>query len=238
MGILSLFLWRRVAWTPWLLLLVGYVGASSLAEEVSPAPSVVRLRNPGFEEQLEGWHRGGWHLESGTDSVSVDEAIHHGGNHSAKLVHGQPNDTYLVQSIPVTPLTVYHLSGWIKTERVVVHETGKVGAAFGVEDTWAHSDDVRGTQPWQFRELWVRTAPRQTQLRVTCRLGHWGSTATGTVWFDDVQVDRPLTLPFGVVPHDLVSHTKSSSSYWLVVGGMALIIIGLERWVRILQFDG
>ncbi len=223
---------KRVSW---MMLFVWFVLGVLAFGDPSERRITPVLQNPGFEEQLEGWHRGGWRVGEGTDSVRVDEAIHHGGSHAAKFSHGQPNDTYLVQSIPVTPSTVYHISGWIKTEGVVVHEAEKVGAAFGVKDTWVHSDDVEGTQPWQYRELWVRTAPHQTHLGVTCRLGHWGNTATGTAWFDDVQVDRPLTLPSGVAPHDLVPQTKSSRSYWLVVVVLALMMIGLERWVRFLR---
>ena len=228
-------MWSCLRWTGRVSILAVCVGAPPVFGETPHPHARITVQNPGFENQFEGWYREGWHLDDVQATATIDEVVRHDGTRAVKLAHHEPNDTALVQSIKVTPSTVYRISGWIKTEEVVVHESGNIGAALGVSNTAVHSDDVQGTRSWQSRELWVRTAPHQTRLGLTCRLGHWSSTATGTAWFDDVGIEQSPELRAGVMVHNLVGRAPSSRTYWLAVVGLGMVILGLEWWVRVLR---
>lgn len=154
------------------------------------------LRNGGFELGMTSWNIGGWHPSP--ESFGTDGRNAHAGGYSLKIEHSVPNDSYLIQKVPVEPDTVYRVSGWIKTRNVRSSE-GDVGAniASGGQDGygWFRSMDLQGTRDWSYRELWVRTSRTQKELSVLCRLGYWVSASEGTAWFDQIAVDKPPSIP-------------------------------------------
>lgn len=211
----------------------------------------LQLENPGFEQGLPDetlggpdagllgrmpfWETGGWRPQSDQVTFSIDGKTRHGGKQSARIRHHQANDTYLMQKVQVKPDAVYKISGWIRTENVSSPQ-GNIGANFAVYNTWTHSNDVKGTQDWQYRELWVRTRKDQNSLGILCRLGYWSSVADGTAWFDDISVEERGGALEGVAvqevsPEVVPARKKGSSrSYWVALVVLIATIAALW-WV-------
>jgi hypothetical protein len=106
-------------------------------------------------------------------SWSVDET----GLGTLTITSERPNDARWVQSVPVSPSTWYHVTGWVRAENVGAQT---MGAYLSIMDTFHNSRDLRGTTGWQPVELWVKTSGLETSLRLACRLGGYSALNTGT----------------------------------------------------------
>jgi hypothetical protein len=119
-----------------------------------------------------------------------DNAVAHSGSNSARIGSPEPNDAHLTQNVLVDPHTDYVLSGWIKTENVQQSEDPNyAGANIGLFDTWEHTPGLFGSHDWTFVSMEFNSGD-YVQITIACRLGHWGGTATGTAWFDDITLVR------------------------------------------------
>lgn len=108
---------------------------------------------------------------------------------SSLLIRGdnaQGNDIAYVQKVSVQPGTRYLLSGWARTKGVAVIENGgTVGANLSVFGRWERSESLVGDQDWTYLAV-VFDSGTQSEIEVGARLGHNGSVAKGSAWFDDL----------------------------------------------------
>lgn len=93
--------------------------------------------------------------------------------------------------------TYYRMSVWLKTENVG-KGAGAVGANVSVLGTYDKSKDYTGTNDWKYIEYYGQTGEGQTSFTVCLRLGFYGGTNTGTVFFDDFKLEQLEELPKGV----------------------------------------
>lgn len=165
------------------------------------------LSNSGFEKVHKGkakdWTTSSWQAGEANVKILYDGSVYRSGSRSLRIVHPLSNDTSVMQTLNVEPDTVYRISGWIKTQQVQSAQ-GRIGATMCIDGTWTMSSDLKGDNPWTYKELWVRTAKNQTRLKVACRLGYWYSVAVGSAWFDDVMVEK-----FAKPPPDVALSTIS-----------------------------
>ena len=147
------------------------------------------LPNASFEELHDGKPIG-WRTvtHSGRGEFSVAE-IGHSGNRSVKISSEQGGDVSWSAQAPVKPRTDYQLTGWIKTENV-----RKIGGARGVMlNIHEMQDPVRGgTKAVVADNDWTRVelnfnSGQMTETTINCLFGGWGR-ATGTAWFDDLEL--------------------------------------------------
>ncbi|MFC1734450.1 hypothetical protein ACFL6I_29480, partial [candidate division KSB1 bacterium] len=88
--------------------------------------------------------------------------------------------------IPVKPYSQYRLSGWIKTQDVAVTRGGR-GALFNLHTVGnAQTEALTGTNDWAQVQMEFNTDIMDA-VQINCLLGGWGR-ATGTAWFDDVEL--------------------------------------------------
>jgi hypothetical protein len=74
----------------------------------------------------------------------------------------------------------------VKTKDVAVAEKGgATGATLGVFGRFESSESLVGDQGWTYLSL-VFDSGRQSEVEVGPRLGHNGSVARGSAWFDDL----------------------------------------------------
>jgi hypothetical protein len=158
--------------------------------EIAPfAPSV---QNSSFEDGTFDLRQPPLHWRADVpDPISImvwDDAQAHSGAYSARIESPLPNDARWVQILPVKARTEYVLSGWIKTEDVQ-HGGGAVvaGANLDVFGTWNHTPALLGTNDWTYVEVEFVSGD-DSEIEIACRLGHWGSMASGTVWCDDIEL--------------------------------------------------
>lgn len=147
------------------------------------------LRNASFEDQS-GAAPAGWRptTHNGQGQLTVAETGRTGA-HSAKISSERGGDVSWAAQAKVMPRTDYRLTGWIKTEQV-----RKIGAGLGaLLNVHELQDPVRGAtkaltgdNDWTQVELIFNSAER-TQITINCLFGGWGR-ATGTAWFDDIEL--------------------------------------------------
>jgi hyaluronate lyase len=143
--------------------------------------------------------------KSGGGSISVmkDTEIKHSGLASARVeVAETGGEASLSQQFSVEPDTSYLVRIWVRGKDIV-SATGKAGAGILV---WASSGPARafvpnqkfmrkqpakysGTFDWQLFEFPVKTSPEGERLNISLKL----QGATGTAWFDDVEVVKSET---------------------------------------------
>lgn len=113
------------------------------------------------------------------------------GNRCLKFVATKqvPDDITYFQRIAVKQNTRYLLSGWSKTENVVVEETGcMVGASFAFASArWngLKPNAILGASDWTYKTL-VFDSKNDDSVTVAARTGFSNSTLSGVAWFDDL----------------------------------------------------
>ncbi len=147
------------------------------------------LPNPSFEK-LErdapaSWKATRW---GGDGTLSVSDAAR-SGQRSLQITSDQGGDLSWSATVAVQPHATYRLSGWIKTENLkgVPQRRGR-GALLNVHNIQSVATEaISGTQDWTRVEAIFETDSNDA-VQVNCLFGGWGF-ATGTAWFDDVQLE-------------------------------------------------
>ncbi|MBI5289539.1 MAG: hypothetical protein HY873_11270 [Chloroflexi bacterium] len=173
------------------------------------------LSNGGFEDGAGSmpvnWSTSAWTPSTATFTWDSSNFVE--GTRSAKIAASGTNDAYWSQTIAVQPNTDYILSGWIKTQSV----SGGAGASLGLFGRWEHSPGLFGTNTWTYVSFPFNSGA-DTQIQPAARIGHWGATSTGTVWFDDLRVDRPIDWKILVLIYGTTdfSYTDGSGSHRVI----------------------
>lgn len=147
-----------------------------------------RIVNGGFEKvygnKPRDWEIEHWLAESADCSYVLSSKIRRKGKYSAIIKHKGLADSRWVQEIEVNPVTNYKLSGWIKT--VGIKNKG-AGAFLVVDDMGMKTQEIRGTQNWQYVQVTGKTRPDQDKVKVQCRLGYYGAPNEGKAFFDQIE---------------------------------------------------
>ena len=107
--------------------------------------------------------------------------------------------------------TYYRMSAWVKTVDVGL-DSSAVGANISVLNTFEHSVDYKGDNEWTYIEYYGKTANNQTSFTVCLRLGFYSGINTGTVYFDDFQLEQLDKLPEGASYTSMESTLGGSDS--------------------------
>ncbi len=107
--------------------------------------------------------------------------------------------------------TYYRMSVWVKTVGVG-EESGGVGANLSVLNTFERSRDYKGDNDWTYIEHYGKTTDAQTSFTVCMRLGFYSGINTGTVYFDDFQLEQLDKLPDGVQSTSMENTLGGASS--------------------------
>jgi alpha-N-arabinofuranosidase len=144
--------------------------------------------NSSFED-MEGDVPRGWRRapRQFIGNFAVDEAVAHTGKRSARISSTEGSDAFWSTVALVRPFAKYRLSGWIKTQDVKP-ANGARGALFAIQGFEnVQTKALTGTQDWTKLELVFDTGSNDA-VQVNCLFGSLGR-ATGTAWYDDVQVE-------------------------------------------------
>jgi len=149
--------------------------------------------NPGFE-MLDPT---GWALEwerwptapPEAGAVGIDPAVSHSGQRSLRLHHDKPTSyTRGQQAVVVKPNRRYYFRAWIRGEEITPSaEGGSMGARLYIEGIGGRdraTERETGTFGWKEVTLGPLDSGAGGKITIMCYLHQ----ATGTVWFDDVEV--------------------------------------------------
>ena len=113
------------------------------------------------------------------------------GSGSVQISSEQGADASWSTTVEVKPRTEYRLSAWIKTEKL--NRGSGRGAWLNIHEL---QDPEKGaTKPISGDNDWTQVtldfnSGQLTQITINCLFGGWGR-ATGTAWYDDVQLTQP-----------------------------------------------
>jgi len=142
--------------------------------------------NPSFEEMdgklPKGWRTINWQARA---VFAVDDSLAHTGKRSVKISSADGADASFQAVVSVKPYSKYKLSGWIKTQDLKPG-TSK-GALINLHAMDIMTKAVSGTLDWTRVEVEFDTEASDA-VSVNCLFGGWGR-ATGTAWYDDVQLE-------------------------------------------------
>jgi hypothetical protein len=128
-------------------------------------------------------------------SATPDASVLHEGRRSLRVEPGGPSPDACVRFAPVA-LTIgqrYELSGWARTEALVVRDFGRSPVAIGAALAMAsmpfdvHSESLGATQPW--RRLTLRFVATRAQDQILLTIAN-GGAFQGKAWFEGVTLDQ------------------------------------------------
>jgi hypothetical protein len=128
-------------------------------------------------------------------SATPDANVLHQDHKSLRVEPGGPSPDACVRFAPVA-LTIgqpYELSGWVRTEALVVRDLGRSPIAIGAALAMAsmpfdvHSESLGGTQPW--RRLTLRFVATRAQDQIFITVAN-GGAFQGKAWFEDITLDQ------------------------------------------------
>ncbi len=143
------------------------------------------LADSSFEEEATNkWSLRSWRNNGNVFAIVNDASK--SGKAAAVLRSPTGDDAMIWQQVAVKPATQYLLTGWVRTEKIVIdQEEGTMGANFCIGSDSETSRSLVGTNDWTYLTLIFNSGDRIT-IEVGARLGHHSSIASGTAWFDDL----------------------------------------------------
>ncbi len=179
-------------------LLVSYSQAAEAEENL--------VKNPGFEastEKVLNWNIDGrWYEKpegSGISETTIDTTVSHNGKNSLRI-KGDNNRNFVMQNVPVERDTTYRVTVWMKTLNLNTKARVKIEQITRLPDDKLsyltlqeqplpeHQIGISsGTKDWGKFSVEVKATPETDIFKIQIITN---SANTGTVWFDDVCVER------------------------------------------------
>jgi hypothetical protein len=131
-----------------------------------------------------------WKLESwlGNKEACQISGTSHQGMYAIQISSDKADDIRLTQTVSIKPNTRYLFNCWAKTENVIIKEEGgNTGANLSQSVSSKTSLSLVGSNDWKYLAV-VFDSKNNTEVQISLRLGHHGSTCTGKSWFDDVKL--------------------------------------------------
>ncbi|NOU74992.1 DNRLRE domain-containing protein, partial [Paenibacillus sp. LMG 31458] len=160
--------------------------------KASPLDPPNLIFNPSYESVTGGFPNGwGKFVPTGAPEIKVDPTVAHDGSLSLRISAGATARADVNQFVSVTENVYYDLSMWIKTDiassdlgttvRLQLFDSkgGNIGNNVNV-GSW------KGTNDWMKVTYRFRTPPGTVKVLIENFI--WN--ATGTVWFDDVKLEK------------------------------------------------
>ena len=190
-----------------LLLLAALLGLARAEEENL-------LVNGGFEDFADGqplyWQQDMWLKDAASSRLAHDADGYEGSCATVRNINA--NDARYAQAVTVEPDTVYRLSGMILAVGCQGEEGGDGGANLSFGGVFVYTDLVYETRGgWKYEEVYGMTGPEQTSLTVFCRVGGYGSLATGSASFDDVSLVKVEQVPDSAFVYNLYRENTDSA---------------------------
>ena len=179
-----------------------------LALAAATASTVNLVADPGFEDWPtpdvpKGWEASDTPMDpkGPKQGVVTRDPAAHGGTSAVRITNGLATDiTQVSQLVPVEPNSLYHVRGWYKGANIqssdgngvlIWTSPGPTQDFYGHASYTAQAPPTRvGTFGWQPFDLKINTGPNDGLLSLTPQLRR----ASGTVWFDDLEVVKTGTI--------------------------------------------
>ena len=128
------------------------------------------------------------HTWNSNAETEIEMTARYGG--SIRIESPKPNDTKLSRTITVDPFSNYIFSAEIMTKKVKIMEKGGQFSANLFAGHSQSSKDLSGSNSWTTVVLPFTTHPQDNEITIKLGLGGNSSTATGTVYFRNIEVRK------------------------------------------------
>ncbi|MDO5112793.1 MAG: hypothetical protein Q4E67_00295 [Planctomycetia bacterium] len=207
--------WLRNA--VWMCLLGDLIfGSFAYAEEKTPF-----LEDPSFETVGENGLPVGW---TAPKAYKADTTVARTGNVSFQWTN-ENKESYPLSNykLALEPGKAYSISMWIKPDNVQIGNVSFCVEWDGPNGKWMggnYAHGIKGTKDWTKVESRVKIPENATNIRLIC-YGTRG--ATGTAWFDDVEIQRYYPPLFTAISTDHYRHQT--------VGDTVQVFLGIDTAV-------
>lgn len=192
----------------------------------------------GSGNSCDAWRTDAWILSpTASDFTWIAPEGDHPGQ--VEIDTSRDNDARWVQTLSLTG-GWYHISVWARTEDILPYFTG---ANISVLEDTIVSADLRGTQPWQQLDLYLKIPPYGADVDVAMRVGGYANLTRGKAFFHDPRVVRVDAPPAGAAHvYDLGAIRKADApgpigSHWsLYLTYLMLTIAAVVGW-RLFMFE-
>jgi hypothetical protein len=192
----------------------------------------------GSGDSCDGWRTDGWILSPSSTSFNwIAPAAGYPGQ--LEVENLRDNDARWSQPLSLSG-GWYHMSVWARTEDVLPYFTG---ANISVLEGNIVSADLRGTQPWQKLELYLKVPRYGADVEVALRLGGYANLTRGKAFFRDARVDPVDAPPTGATHvYDLGAIRKAENpgpigNRWtLYATFLVLTVAAIVGW-RLFMFE-
>lgn len=124
--------------------------------------------------------------------IAADTTVFHEGRQSIRVRAGAPSDTAFAQDIDLEPNTPYCFRGWVRTEDLEPEAASWTYGTFQIQSPQGglitRLGNHKGTTDWT-EEKGYFLAPQDGRVHLACFFVGFGK-GTGTVWFDDLRLEK------------------------------------------------
>lgn len=113
-----------------------------------------------------------------------------------RITNNEKNDSRYIVTVNTKENAYYRFSVWTRSENI-----GDEGAGANISVIGLHTRcaEITGSDgEWRKLEFYGKTASGQTSVVFALRLGFYSADNTGTVWFDNAEVEQLSKAPSGV----------------------------------------
>ncbi|HEX4209988.1 MAG TPA: hypothetical protein VHY56_06315 [Candidatus Binataceae bacterium] len=221
-------------------LLAGLVMA---ADTVPKSGSIHNLLNNGdlargSGDSCDAWRNDAWILAPDRSTFTwIAPEGGHPGELEVENLH--ENDARWTQTLSLTG-GWYRLSVWARTEDVLPYFTG---ADISVLEDGIASADLKGTQPWQRLDLYLKVPTYGADVEVALRLGGYANLTRGKAFFHNPRVERISAPPAGAAHvYDLGEIRKADGpgpigSRWTLYATFLLLAVAAVIGWRVFMLE-
>jgi M6 family metalloprotease-like protein len=160
---------------------------------IAPAqPPENLLVNPSFETgDVAAGFPDHWATSASSGVFTWPNPVASDGTRSVMMQSPSPNDMWWSQSVALELSHSYRLCGWLKGHNIQPPGgTGGSVSVIGALGGWVGSPGLVGTFDWTHSCIMFTTDAKTSRADVGCRLGHYLERVSGTLWCDDLSLER------------------------------------------------
>lgn len=197
------------------------------------------LQNGDFEagsgSKITDWSQYNYQKNVGDSKCTSISLVDDGYSGKCVKIDSQStNDARIYQKLSVKKNSYYKVSAMVRIDEAVVSGAGFIISGIG---THGKSEGLYQTDgQWQEHVVYFHTGSDQTSLEVSLGLGGYGSESSGTVYVDQVSVEKVEAVPDGytaaeVAPFDTAKEESGSGTPIYLQALFLVLVVGLIIYV-------
>lgn len=170
------------------------------------------LKNSGFESgsgsKITDWRQYNYQKNMGDEKCTAITLVKEGyAGQCVKIDSKSTNDARVYQELEVSKNSYYKVSAMVRIDGAI-----ETGAGFQISGIGTHgrSEGLYTTEgKWLQQTVYFKTGAQQTSFELSLGLGGYGSESAGTVYVDEVSIEKVKSVPSGIGAKDISPYSTS-----------------------------